>query len=108
MWDTFWFVAIPYMAFALAVVGSIARYRMDRFSYSSQSSQFLESRLLFWGSNAWHYGIILVLGAHIAALAFSGAWADLVANPTRLYTLEVIGLALSFAFSASCCSACAG
>lgn len=96
MWNTFWFAVIPYVAVSLAVAGSIARYRWDRFSYSSQSSQFLENRLLFWGSNAWHYGIILVLLAHIAALAVSGAWADLVANPGRLYTMEVIGLALSF------------
>lgn len=95
MWDTFWFAVIPYIAVALAVAGSIARYRLDRFSYSSQSSQFLENRLLFWGSNAWHYGIVLVLLAHITALAFSGAWADLVADPTRLYTLEVVGLSLS-------------
>ena len=95
MWNTLLFAVIPYVAVAVAVVGGIARYRVDRFSYSSQSSQFLESRRLFWGSVAWHYGILLVLGAHVVALVLWSQWAALVSDPTRLYTLEVIGLALS-------------
>ncbi len=95
MWNTFLYAVIPYLAVAIAILGGIWRYRSDRFSYSSQSSQFLESRTLFLGSVAWHYGILLVLGAHVIALVFWSQWADLVSNPTRLYTLEVIGLAFS-------------
>ncbi len=64
MIDQFLFVGLPYAAVAVAVGGGIVRYRTDRFSYSSQSSQFLENRSLFWGSNAWHYGILIVLFAH--------------------------------------------
>jgi len=95
MWDTLLFAVIPYVAVVVAVVGGIARYRMDRFSYSSQSSQFLESRALFWGSVFWHYGILLILGAHILAVMFWDPWSVLVGDPNRLYTLEVIGLAVS-------------
>jgi nitrate reductase gamma subunit len=95
MWNTLLYAVLPYLAVALAVVGGIVRYRLDRFSYSSHSSQFLESRALFWGSVAWHYGILLVLGAHVVALMFWDPWAALVNDPNRLYTLEVIGLALS-------------
>ena len=97
MLDTVLFAAFPYVAVVLAVVGGIVRYYGDRFSFSSHSSQFLENRVLFWGSVSWHYGIIVVLLAHIGALAFSGTWGDVVANPTRLYTLEVIGIALGLA-----------
>ncbi len=97
MFDTFFFAVFPYLAVAIAVAGGIARYATDRFSYSSQSSQLLENRRLFWGSVLWHYAIILILLAHVAALAVSGAWGDLVANPARLYTLEVIGIALGLA-----------
>lgn len=93
--DTFLYVVVPYLAVAIAVIGGIARYRVDRFSYSSQSSQFLESRTLFWGSVAWHYGVLLVLAAHVLALMFWDPWAALVNDPNRLYVLEVIGLALS-------------
>ncbi len=96
MWNTFLFAVIPYLAVLIAVLGGIWRYRTDRFSYTSQSSQFLESRVLFWGSNAWHYGILLILGAHVVAMVIWEPWASLTANPTRLYVLEVIGLGLSF------------
>lgn len=95
MWNTLLFAVIPYLAVAIAVIGGIARYRFDRFTYSSQSSQFLENRALFWGSVAWHYGILAVLAAHVLALVFWDQWASLVGDPSRLYTLEVIGLALS-------------
>lgn len=89
------FVAFPYVALILAVVVTILRYRNDRFSYSSQSSQFLENRSLFWGSVPWHYGIITVLTAHLLAAFFPGLWAGLIAAPARLYVLEVTGLALA-------------
>jgi nitrate reductase gamma subunit len=93
--DIVLYAVVPYLAVAIAVVGGIARYRVDRFSYSSQSSQFLENRVLFWGSVAWHYGILAVLAAHVLALMFWDPWGALVNDPDRLYTLEVIGLALS-------------
>jgi nitrate reductase gamma subunit len=95
MFDLVLFVAFPYVAVVLVILVGIWRYTSDRFSYSSLSSQFLENRALFWGSTAWHYGIILVLLAHLAALLFPGAWATLIAVPLRLYVLEVTGLALA-------------
>jgi len=95
MWNTLLFAVIPYLAVAIAVVGGIARYRSDRFSYSSQSSQFLESRSLFWGSVFWHYGILAILAAHLLAVMFWDPWSVLVGDPNRLYALEVVGLALS-------------
>lgn len=95
MWNTLLFAVIPYVAVVVAVVGGIARYRIDQFSYSSQSSQFLEGRALFWGSVLWHYGILLILGAHLLAVMFWDPWSVFVSDPNRLYTLEVIGLALS-------------
>lgn len=96
MFNTFFLAAVPYLAVAVAVVGGIARYKSDRFSYSSLSSQFLENRALFWGSVTWHYAILLVLGAHIVALMFWDPWAAVLSSPTRLYALETAGLALSF------------
>ncbi len=96
MFNLFLFVAVPYAAVAVAVLGGIVRFRTDRFSISSHSSQFLENRALFWGSNAWHYAIILILGAHLAAFAAPGTWSRLLGVPIRLYILEVTGIALAF------------
>lgn len=103
MADTVLFETLPYVAVVLAVVGGIFRYRRDRFSFSSQSSQFLGNRALFWGSVSWHYGILLVLTAHLLAFLFPGAWGTLIAKPQRLYILEVIGLALALASLAGLC-----
>lgn len=95
MADSVLFETFPYVAVVIAVVGSIVRYRRDRFSYSSQSSQFLGNRALFWGSVSWHYGVLLILLAHLLAFLFPGFWATLIASPDRLYVLEVIGLSLA-------------
>lgn len=97
MTDILLFAAFPYVAIVLGVVVTFYRYYTDRFSYSSYSSQFLESRTLFWGSVPWHFGILVILLAHLLALLVPGVWQDLIAAPTRLYVLEVIGLALALA-----------
>lgn len=93
--DVALFASFPYVAVILAVIGGLFRYYRDRFSYSSQSSQFLENRSLFWGSVTWHYSILLILAAHVLALVLPGLWGGLIANQTRLYVLEVTGLALA-------------
>jgi nitrate reductase gamma subunit len=95
MSDFVLFIAFPYVAIILAVLVGIYRYFNDRFSYSSFSSQFLENRTLFWGSVPWHYGILIILLAHVLAALFPSAWASLIAVPLRLYVLEVTGLALA-------------
>jgi nitrate reductase gamma subunit len=95
MSNLFLWAVFPYMAIATCVIVGLYRYFGDRFSFSSQSSQFLENRLSFWGSTMWHYGIILVLIPHILGFLFPGLWAALIADQTRLYILEVTGFALA-------------
>src|SRR5579863_6740013 len=51
------FVVFPYVAVVLAIWGGVHRYRTNRFSYSTLSSQLLENRMLFWGSVPWHDGL---------------------------------------------------
>src|SRR5512142_676397 len=93
--NTLLFVALPYVALTLAVLGGLYRYSSNRFSYSSLSSQLLENRLLFWGSVPWHYGIVLILLAHLLAALFPGAARAIVGDPTRRLVLEVAGMALA-------------
>jgi nitrate reductase gamma subunit len=95
MLNTVLFVALPYVAVILAVVVGIYRYYSDRFSYSSLSSQLLENRSLFWGSVLWHYSIVTILGIHLFAFLFPGVWGALTADRTRLYIIEVAGLAMA-------------
>lgn len=93
--DQFAFGFFPYLCIIIAIVGSIWRYTSDRFSYSSLSSQFLETRQLFWGSVAWHYGILLVLTMHLVGFLIpeSILWWNTV--PLRLYFMETTGFAFA-------------
>jgi nitrate reductase gamma subunit len=92
---TILFVVLPYVAIILAVGVGLHRYRSRRYTYSSLSSQLLENRKLFWGSVPWHYGITLILLAHLLAWLFPGAALALLGHGVRLFIAEVIGLALA-------------
>jgi len=94
--QTFFFIAFPYIALILAVGVGLYRYFSHRFTYSSVSSQLLENRHLFWGSVSWHYGITLILVAHLLPWLFPRAAAAVLGDPTRLFVLELTGLALGF------------
>lgn len=95
MTDQMLFVAIPYAAVLIAVVMTVYRYRNNRFSYSSLSSQLLENNVLSWASVAWHYAIVLILIAHVLAAVFPGAWAALLGGQFRLYVIEIIGMGMA-------------
>ena len=88
------FGVLPYVVIILALVVTLWRYFDNRFSYSSLSSQFLESRQLFWGSVPWHYGILFVLAGHLVGFLIPQTVLAWNGVPMRLYILE--GTALSF------------
>ena len=97
MLDTFFFGVFPYIAIIVMIIGVIWRYRTNQFSFSSVSSQFLESRQLFWGSVPWHYGIIIVLLGHLAGVLFPDTVRAINGVPVRLYIIEGTTLAFSLA-----------
>jgi len=94
--QTFFFIAFPYIALILAIGVGLYRYFSHRFTYSSLSSQLLENRHLFWGSVSWHYGITLILVAHILPWLFPRAAEAVLGDAARLVVLELTGLALGF------------
>ena len=52
---------LPYVTIAILVVGSIWRYRYDKFGWTTRSSQLYESRMLRIGSPLFHFGILVVI-----------------------------------------------
>jgi nitrate reductase gamma subunit len=88
------FVAVPYAAVLLAVVGTVYRFRYRKFTVSSLSSQLLERSKLYWGSIPFHWGIVIILGGHLLALIIPASFTAWNSVPVRLYALEITGFAL--------------
>lgn len=93
MLDVILFGALPYVAIVLFVGVSITRYRKEPFTFSSLSSQFLESRRLFWGSVPFHIGIIVLFFGHLIGFMFPRHVTMWNAMPIRLFILEATALA---------------
>jgi nitrate reductase gamma subunit len=91
--DLLLFVVLPYVAIAVALVGTIERYLKHPFTCSTHSTQFLENRQHFWGSVPFHFGILIVLLGHVAIFALPGHVLAWNANPSRLMVLESVLLA---------------
>lgn len=94
MLNVFLFVVLPYVALALFMFVTPYRYFSNRLTWSAYSTQFLEQKTLFWGSNPWHYGIIPVVAAHFLGIVAPGAMKTILANPQALTLLESVGLGL--------------
>lgn len=55
----------PYISLSILLLGSIYRYVAKPHSWDSKSSEILEKKMdMFWGSNFFHYGIIVALIGH--------------------------------------------
>lgn len=93
--DDLLFGALPYAAIVLAVVVTVVRWRRAAFTVSSLSSQLLESRLLYWGSVSFHWGLTLILIGHLAGLLIPQGVEAWNGEPLRLYVAEATGLALA-------------
>jgi len=88
MLDILLFGALPYVAIILFLLVSIQRYRQDPFTFSSLSSQFLESRKLFWGSVPFHVGILTLFFGHLIGFLFPRQVTLWNLLPVRLFIIE--------------------
>lgn len=98
LFTTALFVALPYVALIVFLVGSIYRYRSTKFKFSSLSSEFLEGKKLFWGSVPFHYGIVFLFFGHLTAFLFPKEVLAWNGHTMRLLILEIT--AFSFGISA--------
>jgi nitrate reductase gamma subunit len=62
------FGILPYAVLAVALIGTIARYERDPFTWKASSSQMLRRKQLIWGSILFHVGIIVLFFGHLIGL----------------------------------------
>ena len=89
MLNNFMFVAFPYVAAIVFIVGVALRYKQTGFKVSSLSSQFLEGGKLFWGVVPFHVGLLVIILGHLTAFLLPGPTLMWNADPIRLIILEV-------------------
>jgi len=79
--DFFLFGVMPYSVLVVFVIGSIARYERDPFTWKTASSQILRRKQLMWGSILFHVGILTLFFGHLIGLFTPVAVLDALGIP---------------------------
>jgi nitrate reductase gamma subunit len=66
--NTVLFGYYPYIAISVFLIGSLARYDRDQYTWRTGSSQLLRAKDLRVGSNWFHVGILLLFVGHFVGL----------------------------------------
>jgi nitrate reductase gamma subunit len=66
--NQFFFGIYPYICLAVFLMGSLARFDRDQYTWKSDSSQILRKSGLSWASNLFHAGILFLLFGHTVGL----------------------------------------
>ena len=64
----FFFFVYPYICLAVFLMGSLARFDRDQYTWKSDSSQLLTAGQLRWGSNLFHVGMLFLFFGHFVGL----------------------------------------
>jgi len=92
MFNSFFFIGLPYAALFVVIIGTIFRYFNFGFKVSSLSSQFLETKELYYGSRPFHWGLLFLFFGHLVAFLFPGSVLLWDSVPIRLLILEIAAL----------------
>jgi nitrate reductase gamma subunit len=89
LFNNFFFIALPYIAIVIFLIGTVYNYRVNKFKISSLSSEFLEGKQLFWGSVPFHWGLLVLFFGHLIAFLIPNAVIAWNSEPVRLVILEL-------------------
>jgi nitrate reductase gamma subunit len=87
---TFLFVVYPYICLAVFMMGSLARFDRDQYSWKSDSSQLLRAKQLRWGSNLFHFGILFLFFGHLFGQLTPHSIYELVMTAQQKQLLAVV------------------
>ena len=96
----FLFTIYPYICLAFFLMGSLARFDRDQYTWKSDSSQMLRARQLRWGSNLFHIGILFLLFGHtVGLLTPHWVYEPFISPPTKqLFAIVSGGIAGTMCF----------
>jgi nitrate reductase gamma subunit len=67
-WNLLAFGVYPYIALAVCLLGSWARFDLSQYTWKASSSQMLSGRGMRAASNLFHVGVLFVLAGHFVGL----------------------------------------
>lgn len=83
---------LPYLAIAIFAVGTVWRYKRDQYGWGARSTQFLESRVLRFGSVIFHLGVLAAIGGHVLGVLVPQSWTAAIGISDQAYhVLAVAG-----------------
>jgi nitrate reductase gamma subunit len=74
----FLFGIYPYIALSVLILGSVARYERDPFTWKTSSSQLLRRKQLVVGSILFHVGVLVIFFGHLVGLLTPIAFFDFI------------------------------
>jgi nitrate reductase gamma subunit len=78
-------IVVPYAALTTFVVGHVWRWRRDQLTWTTRSTQLLESTWLKRGVILFHVGLLAVIGGHVLGLLVPASATEAVGVDERLY-----------------------
>jgi nitrate reductase gamma subunit len=96
----FLFVVYPYICLAVFLMGSLARFDRDQYTWKSDSSQMLRARGMKWASNLFHAGILFLMVGHTVGMLTPHALYEHFISAANKQMLAIVagGVAGSFCF----------
>ncbi len=88
--NKFLFFYYPYIAIFIFLIGSIYRYEYNQYSWKSSSSQIFEKKILYLGSNLFHFSIIFLLLGHFFGLLTPKFLYSAIISPEKKQILAMV------------------
>ena len=89
--NQFLFGIYPYIALSVFFIGSLVRFDRDQYTWKSDSSQLLRRGELRWGSNLFHFGILVVFFGHLFGFLIPERLVDAAMTPKQHALLAMVG-----------------
>jgi nitrate reductase gamma subunit len=74
----------PYLCLTVFLLGSLVRFDREQYTWKTGSSQLLRRRQLMWGSNLFHFGILVIFFGHFVGLL------------TPIWMFDMLGISHTF------------
>lgn len=84
-WQVILWVALPYAALAIFIIGHIWRWRYDQFGWTSRSTQLQEKKWLKWGAPLFHYATFAAIGGHALGILIPASWVSAIGISEHFY-----------------------